>query len=153
MGVHSSEGRLTQVERGIIGRLFGLFAIPSLPRRLILDFSDLFENGFEYDLAEGSFALENGNAFTDDLFMESETARVEGVGRTGLVNEDYDKVVTITPRISSSLPLAPIWAVQKILDRDLLDNVFSYQYRVTGAWDEPVIELVRTDERRGDAGP
>lgn len=148
MHVHSSKGRLTQVERGIVGRVFGLFAIPSLPRRLILDFSDLFEDGVEYDLAEGSFALENGDAFTDNLLMDSDTARVQVVGRTGLVTKDYDQVVTIVPKIASTLPFAPVWVVQKILDQDILDKAFSYRYRITGTWAEPNVELVTTEERR-----
>ena len=134
----STDGRLTRLERGVTGRVFGLLTITSLPRRLILDFSDLFRNDFEYDRIEGGFAIENGHAHTDDLFMESDTARFEIVGRTGLVSEDYDKLVTVIPKISSSLPFVPLWLAQKILNRNVFDKAFSYQYTITGAWDEPV---------------
>ena len=146
----STDGRLTRLERGVTGRVFGLLTITSLPRRFILDFSDLFRNGFEYDRIEGGFAIENGHAHTDDLFMESDTARFEIVGRTGLVSEDYDKLVTVIPKISSSLPFVPLWLAQKILNRNLFDKAFSYQYTITGAWDEPVIELVKTQSRQSD---
>ena len=140
----SIEGRLTQVEPGLTGHVFGLLAITSLPRRLILDFGDLFREGIGYDRMEGSFALENGNAYTDDLFVESDPARFDIVGRTGLVHRDYDQIVTITPKVSSSLPLVPIWLAQKILDRNLFDKAFAYQYTIAGTWDEPQMELVRT---------
>ena len=141
----STEGRLTQVEPGLTGHVFGLLTFTSLPRRLLLDFGDLFREGIGYDRMEGSFAIENGNAYTDDLFVESDPARFEVVGRTGLVDRDYDQVVTIIPKISSSLPLVPIWLAQKILDRNLFDKAFAYQYTIGGTWDDPQMELVRTE--------
>ena len=140
----STKGRLTQVEPGLTGHVFGLLTITSLPRRLLLDFGDLFREGIGYDRMEGSFAIENGNAYTDDLYVESDPARFEVVGRTGLVHRDYDQIVTITPKVSSSLPLVPIWLAQKILDRNLFDKAFAYQYTIAGTWDEPRMELVRT---------
>ena len=146
----STDGRLTQVEPGVTGHVFGLLTITSLPRRLLLDFGDLFKEGIGYHRIEGSFALENGNAYTDDLFVESDPARFEVVGRTGLVHRDYDQIVTITPKVSSSLPLVPIWLAQKILDRNLFDKAFAYQYTISGTWDAPQMELVRT-ERPGAA--
>ena len=147
----STDGRLTQLEPGVTGHVFGLLTVTSLPRRLILDFGDLFKEGFGYDRIEGSFAIENGNAYTDDLFMESDTARFEVVGRTGLTSEDYDQLVTVIPKISSSLPLVPIWIAQKILDRNVFDKAFAYQYTITGPWDEPDVELVRTEPRESQA--
>ena len=139
---HSAAGRLTRVEPGVTGRVFGLLTLTSLPRRIILDFSDLFRSGFEYDRIEGTFAIEHGQVHTDNLRMESDTARFEVVGRTGLVSEDYDKIVTVTPKISSALPFLPLWFTQKILGRDVFDQAFSNQYTITGPWDAPVIERV-----------
>ena len=147
MHFRSTDGRLTQIERGVTARVFGLLTITSLPRRLILDFGDLFRGGFEYGRIEGSFAIENGNAHTDDLFMESDTARLEVVGRTGLVDRDYDKLVTVIPKISSGLPFVPLWIAQQILDRKVFDKAFAYQYTITGPWDAPAVELVRTEPR------
>ena len=156
----STDGRLTRVKPGVTGRVFGLLTITSLPRRLVLDFGDLFRDGFEYDRIDGNFAIESGNAHTEDLFMESDPARFEVVGRTGLVNEDYDKLVTVFPKISSSLLLAGLpllnpallsaWLAQQILDRNVFDKAFAYRYMVTGTWDEPVVELVRVRKRQDD---
>ena len=149
----STEGRLSRFEPGVTGRVLGLLTITSLPRRFILDFSDLFKDGFGYDRIEGRFAIENGNAYTDDLFMESDTARFEVVGRTGLVSKDYDQLVTVVPKISSSLPLVPIWIAQKILNRNVFDKAFAYQYTITGPWDEPAVELVKTESRENPDPP
>ena len=143
----STDGRLTRIERGVTGRVFGLLTITSLPRRLTLDFRDLFKDGFEYDRIDGSFAIEKGNAHTDDLFMESDTARFEVVGRTGLASRDYDQLVTVIPKISSSVPLIPIWLAQTLLDRNVFDEAFAYQYSITGPWDAPAVERLRTEPR------
>ena len=35
-----------------------------------------------------------------------------------------------------------------LLDRNAFDKAFSYQYTITGPWDEPVVELVRTRKRQ-----
>ena len=153
MHFQSTDGRLTQLEPGVTGHVFGLLTITSLPRRLILDFGDLFKDGFGYDRIEGGFAIEKGNAYTDDLFMESDTARFEVVGRTGLASRDYDQLVTVIPKISSTLPLVPIWIAQKILDRNVFDKAFAYQYTITGPWDEPIVELVRTEPRENRIQP
>ena len=149
----STDGRLTQLEPGVTGHVFGLLTITSLPRRLILDFGDLFKEGLGYDRIEGRFAIENGNAYTDDLFMESDTARFEVVGRTGLATREYDQLVTVIPKVSSSLPLAPIWLAQKLLRHNVFDKAFAYQYTVAGSWDEPDVELVRTQRREDDPLP
>ena len=157
----STDGRLTQLEPGVTGRVFGLLTITSLPRRLFLDFSDLFKDGFEYDRIDGSFAIENGNAHTADLFMDSDTARFEVVGRTGLVSEDYDKRVTVSPKISSSLlllglpilnpALLPAWLAQQFFGRNIFDKAFAYQYTVTGTWNEPAVDLARIRKQQDDS--
>ena len=147
MHFRSTDGRLIQVDPNLTGRVFGLLTITSLPRRLILDFRDLFKDGFEYDRIEGSFAIEKGSAYTDDLFMEGDTAGFEVVGRSGFVNRDYDKRVTVIPKVSSILPLVPIWIAQKIFDSNVFDEAFSYQYTITGPWDEPLVEFVRAEPR------
>ncbi len=143
----ASKGRLLQVRRGAPGRLFGLLSLTSLPRRLLLDFSDLFEKGIAFNRMEGSFALEGGNAYTSNLFLDGPVGRIDIAGRTGLVARDYDEVITVTPRLSASIPLAPIWLAEKLFRRRLLDRVFAYQYTVTGSWDDPQVErvVIRTE--------
>ncbi len=157
----AKRGRLLEVKAGPTGRLFGLLSLQSLPRRLKLDFSDLFRKGFAYDRIDGVFALEDGNAYTNNLVMESPSARVEVAGRTGLRTEDYDQIVTVTPHISSSLPLAGaalgpagigvgaiIWLTEKMLKKPLIDRVARYQYTVTGSWTDPLV----TRMPRGSSG-
>jgi len=139
-------GRLLEVEPGATGRMFGLLNVTILPRRLLrLDFSDLFEEGVSYERIEGSFRLDAGNAYTDNVRMHTDTARVDLAGRVGLMLEDYDQIMTVTPKLSASLPLVPLWLAEKFLNRKLIDNAFAYRYIITGTWADPKIERERIE--------
>jgi len=147
-------GRLLDIEPGS-GRLFGLLSLQTLPRRLSLDFADLFAKGYAFDRIEGWFRLENGNAYTNTLFMEGPSSRVEVTGRTGLANKDYDQKAILTPALSKSIPLASavfgpagigagaaIYLGQKLFKGvpTQVDKFLQRRYSITGPWDKPVVE-------------
>lgn len=146
------KGQLLEVNPGM-GRVFGLFSLHALPRRLSLDFRDLLGKGFAFDRIEGHFRIVDGDAYTHDLYMDGPAAYVEVMGRTGLGTRDYDQVVTVVPRVGSSLPLAGALAggpgvgvalmlVEKLF-RTQINQAARVQYTVTGSWDEPVVERVQ----------
>lgn len=146
------DGYLLDVDPGA-GRMFGMLSIQALPRRLLLDFSDVFKKGFGFDKLKGSFSIEDGDAYTSNLYMEGPAARVDIVGRTGLAQQDYDQLVTVTPHVSESLPVlgilaatpqvgAAILAIQKLF-KPAIDNATKNQYTITGSWNDPVIKKVK----------
>ena len=150
--IHIVQGRFLDVDPGL-GRVFGLLSLSALQRRLTLDFTDTFGKGFAFDRIEGSFLLDDGNAYTTDSYLEGPSARLDIAGRTGLVSRDYDQYVTVTPRVSTSIPLAAALAVsppigaavlvaQQLVGKEL-DKISRYRYEVRGPWEAPEITLVR----------
>ena len=148
------EGRLLSVEPGS-GRLFGLLSLQELPRRLSLDFADLFAKGFAFDKIEGWFKLEQGNAYTNSLYMEGPSAKVEVSGRTGLLTQDYDQRAFVTPALSASLPIAgalfgpagvgvgaALYLGQQVFKEvpQQVDRFLRTEYTITGSWREPKVE-------------
>jgi uncharacterized protein YhdP len=142
-------GRLLSVKTGA-GRVFGLLSIQALPRRLILDFSDLFNKGFSFDRITGAFEIDSGNAFTTGLVMQGPSAQIDISGRTGLAAKDYDQLVTVTPKVSSTLPMAGVLvggpvagglllAIDRLFSQKI-DQIGRYQYTITGTWDAPVVK-------------
>ena len=117
--------------------------------------------GLSFDEIEGSFTLIDGDAFTNDLRIEGPSARVELAGRIGLVSQDYDQLVRVTPEISSSLPLAGALAGGPALGAALLlaqqmvgsrvDRAASYRFAVTGPWRDPRIERLEREEEGASA--
>jgi uncharacterized protein (TIGR02099 family) len=134
------------------GRLLGLISIQSLPRRLSLDFSDVFDSGFSFDEASGTFIMENGQARTDDLILKSSAADITIRGSTNLVEQQYDQLMTIKPGVGNALPVigalaaGPGGAVAGLALQGLLKKqlgeVTQVQYTITGSWEEPLIEPV-----------
>ncbi|HEB96971.1 MAG TPA: TIGR02099 family protein, partial [Sedimenticola thiotaurini] len=164
LSLQLGRGVLVNTRPGL-GRILGLLDIASLQRRLSLDFSDVTGRGFGFDAIEGSFTLEDGDAYTSDLLIRSPSARVEFVGRIGLADEDLDQLVTITPNVSATLPLAgalaggPVGAAAMVLAQGVLGKQFNKiarrQYRIDGSWDDPAIIPIRrrvesAEEREGD---
>ena len=159
LALRIGKGSLTSLEPGA-GRVFGLLSLQALPRRLSLDFSDLFRRGFSFDRIEGRFTLIDGNAYTNDLVIEGPAARIEISGRTGLARRDYDQLVTVIPEVTSGLPLAGAIAGGPAVGAALFlaDRLFSkqvealtrYQYSVTGSWESPV--FTRLDEDKAEPG-
>jgi uncharacterized protein (TIGR02099 family) len=143
-------GQLLEVDPGA-GRVLGVLSVAMLPRRLTLDFSDLFGEGFAFNRIGGSFVLESGNAYTNDLEIDGPAARIDISGRVGLVARDYDELVSVTPYLQSSLPLAgaiaggpavgaAVIVAEKLLGGKLgLNEIARRQYSVTGPWADPLV--------------
>ena len=155
--IRVKKGQLLEVSPAA-GRLFGLLSIQTLPRRLTLDFTDLFGKGLAFDKITGNFNIANGNAYTNDLHLTGPSADVLISGRTGLSDQDYDQLVTVTPQIADNLPLASallgpigigVGAVLYLAGNmfesinDNIDKMLRYQYTITGNWHNPKIEKVK----------
>ena len=155
--IRIQKGQLLEVSPAA-GRLFGLLSIQTLPRRLTLDFTDLFGKGLAFDKITGSFNIANGNAYTNDLYLTGPSIDVLISGRTGLSDQDYDQLVTIIPQIADNLPIASallgpvgigVGAVLYLAGNmfesinDNIDKMLRHQYTITGNWRNPKIEKVK----------
>lgn len=151
VGVRIERGNLLEVDAGA-GRVFGLLSLYALPRRLALDFSDVFRRGLAFDAISGSFDIDAGQAHSDDLTLVGPAVRVEVTGRTGLATRDYDQEAVVTASLASSLTIAGTLAggpgvgaallIASELFKGPLDDMARVRYRVTGPWDGPTIERV-----------
>lgn len=146
------KGRILDVDPGAGGRLFGLLSLREIPRRLSLDFSDLFKSGMSFNSISGTFKLSDGNANTEDLHINSPAADIVISGRTGLRDKDYDQQMIVTPRAGVALPVVgaiaggPVGAAAGLVVQGLigkqLNEVARSRYRVTGSWEKPEIVLL-----------
>lgn len=147
-------GRILTVEPGA-GRLLGLFALQSLPRRLTLDFRDIVDSGLEYSTLSGRFSIANGRASTQGLVLTGPVAEVLIQGETDFVDEQYDQTIDVLPRVSGALPLlgvlsgGPAVGVTAIVADSILkglgvnlDEIGRRRYNLIGPWDNPDWEQV-----------
>jgi uncharacterized protein (TIGR02099 family) len=152
LNIQVADGRIPDASSPGVGRLLGLVSLAELPRRLTLDFGDVFGKGLGFDRIAGDFHLADGNATTTNLAIDGPAANVRISGRTGLRAHDYDQQLMVIPHVGNSLPLVgavvggPIGAaaglaVQGLLGKGL-NHAASARYRITGSWDKPVMTLV-----------
>jgi uncharacterized protein (TIGR02099 family) len=139
------KGQILQVQPGV-GRLLGLVSLQSLPRRLTLDFRDLFSNGFAFDKINATVRINQGVMRSDNFVMSGPAADVEIKGETNLEKETQHLYVNVMPRISDSISLAALaggplagavaFLAQKVL-KDPLNKIASTEYEIIGTWDNP----------------
>lgn len=137
-----------------------------LPRRLLLDFRDVAQEGLYFDEIKGGYSIESGDAFTNKFQLLGPVTDITLAGKIGLASKSFDKVITVNRRLlGDSIPLVgtvitsvdPIIGgslfVMKKLFENQIDDILSVQYTVEGAWDSPVIspvEKISTDEDGSD---
>lgn len=160
--VSVGHGRFLDVDPGA-GRIFGLLSLRELPRRLTLDFRDLFQSGMSFDRIEGRFELSDGNAWTDNLTVRSPAADILIIGRTGLASRDYDQQVMVAPHMSGMLPVigglaaGPVGAAAGFLAQGVvqggadIEKSSRVHYSIAGSWERPVV--ARLTPVRPDAPP
>ncbi len=167
--MQSLDGRLSvQIRRGRIvglsketneklgmGKFINLLSLQTLPRRLTLDFSDLTDSGFAFDLLRGSIKLHDGNAVTKDTRVDGSVAKIRLQGRIGLANKDYNLKMKVVPYLTSSLPViatliggpiagAVTWAADKLFSPEL-QRYTAHYYTIEGPWKKPIFhELQNT---------
>lgn len=150
--VHVTDGRIPEADSPGVGRLLGLVSLAELPRRLTLDFGDVFGKGLAFDSIDGSFLFADGNATTQNMKIKGPAAEITVTGRTGLRARDYDQQLLVVPHVGNSLPVVgavvggPVGAaaglaVQGLLGRGL-NKAASARYAITGSWDKPKITLI-----------
>lgn len=139
-------------------KLLGVLSLQSLPRRLALDFRDVFSEGFAFDGIVGSAAIAQGVAKTDNFKMRGVSATVLMDGSADIARENTNLHVAIIPDINAGaasivygLAVNPVIGLGTFLAqlflRDPLMKAFTFEYQITGPWKEPVVtKLGRKNE-------
>ena len=144
----AASGQFVKLEPGV-GRLLGILSLQSLPRRITLDFRDIFSEGFAFYSIGGQFVVTRGIMETRDLQINGPSAKVLMGGSINLGNETQDLRVRVQPAVGETLAVgtmlanpiagAVVWAAQKLF-KDPLDQAFAFEYGVTGSWADPKVE-------------
>ena len=157
-----TDGVLNNVEPGS-GRYVGLLSLSALPRRLALDFSDVVIEGMDFDEIKGDYRISDGVLYTENTRLEGPAAKIKISGKTGIIDRDYDQLMRVTPNIRQTLPLLGAVAVGTTvgwgllllqnLFKTVIDDAVEIEYRVTGSWDDPQIELLKAVDENQNVLP
>ena len=144
-------GKFLQADAGA-ARLLGVLSLQALPRRLLLDFRDVFEEGFNFDSLNGDVQIRQGVARTDNLRVRGAQAVVLLAGQADIGRETQDLQVLALPELntaSASLAYAavnPAVALGAFIGQWLLGEPLrqasAREFRITGSWDAPKVDRI-----------
>ncbi len=148
MSVEAAKGQFAKLEPGI-GKLLSILSLQALPRRVALDFKDVFSEGFAFDSIAGQVTVQGGIASTEGFRINGSSARVSMSGEVDLGRETQKLRVRVVPSVGDSVatvtallggPVAGIgvFLAQRLLN-DPLGQLVAYDYSVTGTWSDPTV--------------
>ncbi len=73
--LEAAKGQFVKLEPGI-GKLLGILSLQALPRRITLDFRDIFSEGYAFDEILGGVNISRGVATTDNFRIRGPSAHV-----------------------------------------------------------------------------
>lgn len=155
-----AKGQFLRADPGV-AKLLGILSLQSLPRRLLLDFRDVFSDGFEFNYVRGDVTTEQGIARSDNLQMKGAVAAVLMDGSTDIARETQKIKVLVVPELDTSgatlltalaNPVAGLYAlVASTLLRQPLQDASTQELLVEGTWQVPKVSKI--DRRTGKPVP
>ncbi|MFG5778534.1 YhdP family protein [Comamonas sp. J-3] len=143
------QGQFLKVEPGI-AKLFGVLNLQALPRRLTLDFKDIFSAGFGFDFVRGDVQIRDGLASTTNLQMKGVTAAVLLEGKADLRDETQNLHVVVIPELNTTTlslvttAINPVIGIGTFLAQALfkgqITQAVTQEFEVTGSWSEPEVK-------------
>lgn len=160
--VDLESGQFVKAEPGI-AKLLGVLSLQSLPRRLALDFRDVFSEGFAFDFVRGDVSIRQGLATTNNLQMSGVNAAVLMEGSADIAGETQDLKVVVVPEINAgtaSLIATVInpaiglgtFLAQMFLRKPLMEAA-TQEFHIDGTWSDPrITKIDRRAAARDKAG-
>lgn len=150
--INVETGQFLKAEPGM-AKLLGVLSLQSLPRRLTLDFRDVFSEGFAFDFLRGDVTIAQGVASTNNLQMKGVNAAVLMEGQADLAKETQDLKVVVIPEINAGTAsllatvINPAIGVGTLLAQWLLKRPLTEaatrEFHVDGSWTDPKITRVQ----------
>ncbi len=148
-------GRFTQMEPGI-GKLLGVLSLQSLPRRLTLNFDDLFGKGFAFDDVKAEVSINEGIAKTEGFQINGPSSRVQIRGTADLNRETQDLRVRVLPSLSTATAIGiglvtanPAIGAAALLGqklaKDPIERFLMQEFDVKGTWANPEVKSQTRD--------
>jgi uncharacterized protein (TIGR02099 family) len=146
--VNVASGQFLKADPGI-AKLLGVLSLQALPRRLTLDFRDVFSEGFSFDFVRGDVSITQGLAFTNNLQMKGVNAAVLMEGSADIAKETQNLTVVVVPEINAGTAsliatvINPAIGIGTFLAqyflRRPLTQAATQEFHIDGTWTNPKI--------------
>ena len=160
INLNVESGQFLKADPGL-AKLLSVLSLQSLPRRLTLDFRDVFSEGFAFDFVRGDVRIEQGVATTNNLQMKGVNAAVLMEGSANIDHETQDLRVVVVPEINAMTASLVATAINPVIGlgsflaqvflRGPLIEAATQEFRIDGTWSDP--RVVRVARRGREASP
>jgi uncharacterized protein (TIGR02099 family) len=149
--MQAEDGQFLEIEPGI-GKLVSLMSLQMLPRRISLDFRDVFSKGFQFDRIASSMAIERGVMAVKQFNMRGPAAEVGMTGQVDLSLETQALDVRVIPQLGDTAStvvslINPVAGVATLIAGRVLKNplgkMLAYEYKISGTWADPKVERLQ----------
>lgn len=144
----TGKGQFLKMDPGF-GKLLGILSLQALPRRISLDFTDVFSDGFQFDNINGNATIRHGVMDTEDFHIDGSSAKVTMKGSVDLSRETQNLRVEVLPTLGDSVSLigafaaGPVVGIGSLIANKVLgnplDKLVSFEYNVSGTWSNPSV--------------
>jgi uncharacterized protein (TIGR02099 family) len=159
-GITMGRGQFLKADAGA-AKLLGVLSLQALPRRLLLDFRDVFYEGFAFDSVRGDVNIVKGIAQTRNLQIKGVNALVQLDGSADIAQETQKLRAVILPSLDAGtasllagIALNPVVGITAFLAQLFLQKplmkVNTQEFLIDGSWAEPRVTKVNSD---GKASP
>jgi uncharacterized protein YhdP len=158
--VNLENGQFLKADPGM-AKLLGVLSLQSLPRRLVLDFRDVFSEGFTFDFVRGDVTIEQGIAATNNLQMKGVNAAVLMEGKADIARETQDIKVVVVPEINAGTASLVATVINPAIGlgtflaqlflRQPLIRANTQEFHIDGTWADPRVTRVNRSTT-GQAG-
>lgn len=150
------KGQFLKADPGV-AKLLGVLSLQALPRRLLLDFRDVFYQGFVFDTVRGDVSIQRGIAQTRNLQIQGVNALLQMDGSADLAQETQRLRVLVLPELDAGtaslvagIAVNPVVGLTSFLAQLFLQNPLakatSQEFLIEGGWSNPTVTKV-------EAGP
>ena len=158
VNLNIESGQFLKADPGL-AKLLSVLSLQSLPRRLSLDFRDVFSEGFAFDFVRGDMLIDQGVASTNNLQMKGVNAAVLMEGKADIEKETQDLRVVVVPEINAMTASLVATAINPVVGlgsflaqvflRGPLIEAATQEFHIDGGWADP--RVVRVPRRGREA--
>ena len=134
-------------------------SLQSLPRRITLDFRDIFSEGLAFNKIEGDVSIVNGIMYTDNFEIKGPAAYIRTAGDVSLPTETVNLKMKVAPLVGdgaalgAAVLLTPLVGAGVYAFSKFLEGALSYELSVTGPWDNPQSDQIKKNAPLATATP
>ena len=152
LDVRMGRGQFLKADPGV-AKLLGVLSLQALPRRLLLDFRDVFAQGFAFDSVQGDVTIVHGMANTRNLQIKGVNALVQLNGSADIARETQKLHAQILPIVDAgtaslvaAIAVNPLVGLTSFIAQWLLQNPLSrasaQEFLIDGSWANPQVTRV-----------